>query len=194
MSQENFPLFSASIGERIRWLRSKRGLTLAQLGDGSASTAGSWEEGKLPRGDRWQGITERLGATWTFISTGVPTSEADYGILRQYRNEIQWKGAPENAVRALDTDEFSAGERSVFSSLDTLRRDIRARIEDTIRLAGDDVGKLGWIREQVIRHASAPEHWNIHEQVIKKVLADEKRDEEQAAARDQSTRAHGKAS
>lgn len=62
---------------------------------------------------------------------------------------------------------------------DQIRAESRRLLDDTLALAGDDVGKLGWVREQLIRHLSAPEHWGLHEKILGQVLAEEKK----AAAR-----------
>jgi hypothetical protein len=176
-------------------------VTLAQLGGGSASTAGSWEEGKLPRQDRWEGISERLGLSWHLISAGLPSSEKDYAFLRHYRNQIDWRGAPPGVRERIfaetggDASNLVEEAAAPYGTPDMIRREIRQQIERTITLAGDDIGKLGWLREQVIQHASAPEHWDIHERVIKQVLAEERRrEEEEARAAQSAARTQGKAS
>ncbi|HRI81616.1 MAG TPA: helix-turn-helix transcriptional regulator, partial [Opitutaceae bacterium] len=56
-----------------------------------------------------------------------------------------------------------------------IRTESRRLLDQTLALAGDDVGKLGWVREQLIRHLSAPEHWGLHEKILSEVLAEEKK-------------------
>ena len=48
-------------------------------------------------------------------------------------------------------------------------------IEDIIAAARGDVARLGWIREQLLQHVEIPDHWDIHERVLKQVLAEERR-------------------
>jgi transcriptional regulator with XRE-family HTH domain len=96
-------------------------------------------------------------------------------------------------------DAFALGEemQAPYGSADSLRREILKQVQDTIALAGDDVGKLGWLREQVIRHASAPEHWEIMAKIIAREGPREDMKDEAARGRleSQSARAaQGKAS
>lgn len=87
-----------------------------------------------------------------------------------------------------------------YGTAETLRSEIRRFVEDAITLAGDDVGKLGWLREQIIRSANPPEHWDVIAQVIADHAAAEDRKDAVAIAaalarlRGYSARAHGKAS
>jgi transcriptional regulator with XRE-family HTH domain len=139
--------------------------------------------------------------------SGLTQEEAarKLGIAREWLSKVENGKTPVSAdlflkLGTLRREEHftTAGSRSSMvrddagpsGTTDSLRKEIRERIEDVIRFAGDDAGKLGWIREQVIRHASAPDHWDIREEVIKKVLESEKKE----SAGDQSTRAQGKAS
>lgn len=96
---------------------------------------------------------------------------------------------PVNAAQSVPEDQ------TPYGTPESLRKEIARLIGDTVRLAGDDMGKLGWIREQVIKHASAPEHWDLLARVIEQNLKKEReKDEAAAAAEDHSARAHGKAS
>ena len=170
--QDKFPLFSASIGDRIRWIRQKQGLTLSDLADGRASTAGSWEEGKLPRSDKWQGIAERLRVSWNLISSGWPRSDEDYVFLRENRNSLDFTGAPPEMADVLEnfTSTESPGvaedvikaphHGAVFDpQADEIARQIRATVESSIKTAGDDLARLGWILEQSKAHLTPPGHW-----------------------------------
>lgn len=40
-----------------------------------------------------------------------------------------------------------------------IEEDVRRHIEELIALAGDDSARLGWIKEQLQLHLSAPQHW-----------------------------------
>lgn len=48
----------------------------------------------MPRADRWEGISERLGLSWSLISTGTPSTEEDYDFIRENRNAIDFVEAP----------------------------------------------------------------------------------------------------
>lgn len=89
IKQDKFPLFSANIGDRIAWLRSKRGLTLSALGDGRPTTAQSWEDGKMPRRAKWAGIASRLGLSEEFIFLGKPRAPEDYEFIVKWHYEIE---------------------------------------------------------------------------------------------------------
>lgn len=86
--QEKFPLFNADFGDRVKWLRERRGLTLETLGSGKTSTAQSWEKGKQPRRDKWNGIADRLGLSIQFVFFGQPSSKEDYTFIDNHRNLI----------------------------------------------------------------------------------------------------------
>ena len=73
-----------------------------------------------------------------------------------------------------------------------LRIDISAAIDAVIKAAGTDVGRLGWIREQLNRHLATPTHWKdelspgsddpnllspLHAKVEREVLAKMRRKE-----------------
>jgi hypothetical protein len=47
--------------------------------------------------------------------------------------------------------------------------EIHRHVDELIHYANGDPGRLGWIREQLLKHLQVPAHWNIHEQVIRKV-------------------------
>jgi hypothetical protein len=59
-------------------------------------------------------------------------------------------------------------------SADKIRREIRSLLEQTIDAAANDPGRLGWIREQVLKYLSTPDHWDSHSQAMEDVLAEEK--------------------
>ncbi len=56
----------------------------------------------MPRGDRWQGLSDRLGLSWTLISTGMPTSDEDYAFLLENRNSVDFFDAPTGVVERLN--------------------------------------------------------------------------------------------
>ena len=74
-----------------------------------------------------------------------------------------------------------------------LRIDISAAVDAVLNAAGDDVGRLGWIREQLNRHLATPTHWkdelspvsddpnllsSLHAKVEREVLAKMRRKEQ----------------
>jgi len=86
--QEEITTFYEDLSKRIRFIREKKGITLKELANGSASTAQSWEQGKQPRKPKWRGISERLGLSESFIFLGKPRSKEDYDFIATFRNEI----------------------------------------------------------------------------------------------------------
>lgn len=56
----------------------------------------------MPRGDRWEGIAERLGLSWSFISNGMPVEDEDYAFIRENRNLINFMKAPPGVVERLN--------------------------------------------------------------------------------------------
>jgi transcriptional regulator with XRE-family HTH domain len=97
----------------------------------------------------------------------------ELGIAREWLSKI------ENGKVAVSAEVFLAFERlerehgvtsdvnpaavqeapAAYGPADRLRGEIRGDVETTIAAAGDDVGRLGWIREQVRAHVTPPASW-----------------------------------
>ena len=73
---------------RIRFIRKKRGVTLSQLAQGSASTAKSWESGSRPRPEDWEEIAKRLGVSVSLVFLGSPKSREDCDFVAKFADEI----------------------------------------------------------------------------------------------------------
>lgn len=153
-----------------------------------------------PELKRWRkiaGLTQdelgrKLGVTREWIgqleSNDRPISASIFLKLEALKRELYLASGESAKSRVAVADEDQAGRP------ETLRTEIRKLLEKTISSAGDDVARLGWIREQLLRHADAPEYWNIHERVIKQVLEEEEEESKKEEARSQSARSQGKAS
>jgi len=187
--QGKITLSSADIASRIAFIREKQGVTLITLGEGKASTAQSWIGGKTPRRDKWGGIAGRLGVSEMLIFMGKPESPGDYAFLRKWRNEIadyeQLTGfhgsslthdVPEGVVMGREQLKGSAVEETpadVGSNAERLNRDIRAIFEGVLRIAGDDVSRLGWLVEEMRRlQRQLPEHWHVSTAEFERRLAE----------------------
>lgn len=58
-------------------------------------------------------------------------------------------------------------DQAHYGTSESLVREVRKLVEDTLAAAGDDLGRIGWLREQLLRHCQPPDHWDIHEQIIR---------------------------
>lgn len=92
MTQEKIANFYEDLGTRIAFIRDKQRVTLDELSEGKPSTAQSWEQGKMPRPDRWRHISERLGLSEAFIFNGTPVEEKDYAFIETWKHVIGEKG------------------------------------------------------------------------------------------------------
>lgn len=135
-------------GDDLRKWREAQGLSQDEMGD-LLGKSREWI-GKLERGERE--ISDRI-----FLR------------FEKVRREPRFLETGEPEVSTM-TEEAGA----IYGSPETLRAEIRRLMGTTIGLAGDDVGKLGWVREQMLRHLTAPAHWGLHEQVLREVLNEEK--------------------
>lgn len=143
-----------SIADRVKALRDRHGLTQAEL-------------------------AKRLFISRDYISQIENGREPSAG-LKQQVELLERVGIP--GSNNADPVGTATEAQSSYGAADSLKKEIRSTIEETIRMTGDDVGKLGWLREQVFRYASTPEHWDIHEKVLADVLAEEKRKERERPA------------
>lgn len=137
-------------GEALRRWREHQGLSQDAMGD-LLGISREWV-GKIERGER-------------------PVSAKIYLTFERVRREPRFSdtGEPEAAKSgAVEEPPASYGTPAM------LRQEVRSVVEDTLRLAGDDLGRLGWTREQALRHLAAPEHWSIHEEVIRQVHQERK--------------------
>lgn len=80
--------FYDDFGTRLAFLRAKRGIPLASLAGGKASTAKSWEQGSIPAASRWEEIAEKLGLSPSFVFLGQPRLREDYDFIAKYGDEI----------------------------------------------------------------------------------------------------------
>lgn len=65
---------------------------------------------------------------------------------------------PEAKGEATAQNEESAADYG--SAADNMRRDVNLHLQALLVAAGDDLARLGWIKEQMRRHVSPPEHWD----------------------------------
>ncbi len=86
--QDKITSFYDRFGQRLRFIRQSRGLTLSELSAGSASTAQSWESGTYPRTRRWKELADRLNVSEPFLFKGIPALSCDYDFIRQNRSVI----------------------------------------------------------------------------------------------------------
>jgi transcriptional regulator with XRE-family HTH domain len=135
-------------GDALRNWRETHGLSQDEMGD-LLGKSREWI-GKLERGERE--ISDRI-----FLR------------FEKVRREPRFldKSEPELSQHVAEAP-------GSYGTPDMLRAEIRRLLGSTINLAGDDVGKLGWVREQLLRHVTAPAHWGLHEQVLRGVLEEEK--------------------
>lgn len=140
-------------------------------------------------------LADLLGVTREWIgkleTSERPISAKVYLGLRALASE--GKFTPRAGGSYPDVTDFGAplvAEASVAQgdeAAEKIRKECRRIFEQTMEYAGDDVRRLGWFHEQLLRHASVPEHWDIHAQVIAKKL----RQSQEPAEAESS---HGKAS
>lgn len=86
--------FYGDFGTRIAFIREKRGMGLAELGNGKASTAKSWEAGSRPKPEKWEELAVKLNLSSSFVMTGKPRLQSDYDFIAKYGDEI---GPPPDA-------------------------------------------------------------------------------------------------
>ncbi len=67
-----------------------------------------------------------------------------------------------------------------------LKREIQSLVAEAVQAAGNDVGRLGWIREQLLRSIAVPEHWEVHERALADALARREKEREEKT-RDQES-------
>ncbi len=66
---------------------------------------------------------------------------------------------PSSLAKVEGTSTHVAETPAGYGPAATLRAEIQRFIALSIQAAGDDVGKLGWLREQLRSHFAPPPHW-----------------------------------
>lgn len=159
--QEKIALSSASFANRLAFLRDRQRVTLSELAEGKASTAKSWEEGKTPRGDKWQGIAQRLRLSEIFIFHGRPETSEDYAFIEKWRNEIEEADEWLNDARYARRAGWHVSEKA-DGAAGHLEAIAREKLETLLRLAEGRPERLGWIIVQMDSHLSSPPNWEPH--------------------------------
>lgn len=75
-----------------------------------------------------------------------------------------------------------------------LRAELRRQFESLIDHAGDDIGRLGWIREQMHQHLAEPSHWGMKERILQEMLEEQRKRDEAEAQESKSGHGHRTAS
>ncbi len=131
--------------------------------------------------ERTDRLAEKLGLPLRELGDRIGVSTAMLFAYRSGKNPISvkaWKkleqaelesgiGAPPSTPLA---DRRDGGQISESQ----LESEIRQLLDEAIGAARGDVARMGWIREQILQHLEIPEHWDIHERVLKEVLEEER--------------------
>lgn len=163
--QEPNRTFFDNFASRLSFIREKRGLGLAEVSGGAASTAKSWERGTMPRPALWDEIAARLRLSVSFVFLGKPVASADYDFLAKFADEIA--GASEKIAsrgvypHATDADlaHVSDGAPLGYGGPNSIKAEIKRVLDDAMKAAGDDSIRLGWLLEQMRLHVVAPAKW-----------------------------------
>lgn len=165
--QELLRNFYDDFGTRIAFIRAKRGLSLAALAGGTASTAKSWEAGSRPSPDKWEAIAARVGLSSSLVMMGIPRLREDYDFVAKYQDEI---GTPPSGM-STDTagpgmvmegppaSYLPSGAGGLSDSALAITEEIQKRFYAVVSAADGDPSRLGWINEQLAQHLRPPEHW-----------------------------------
>lgn len=74
-----------------------------------------------------------------------------------------------------DSVDRSAGQSLAEDSSQELEAEIRRFIDEVLRGAQGDAGRLGWIREQLHAHLRTPAHWSASKAaILKKALTEQR--------------------
>jgi transcriptional regulator with XRE-family HTH domain len=156
---QNFAARLKSAMEREKRLKLRE---VAKACDVSVSTVGSWTQGKnWPAVEKQRLLANLLKVSVQFLIHGAPDTDTVEVITDK----------PSDSSLAMVQH-----EQAPYGTGTMLRNEIREQVEQTITMAGDDVGRLSWLREQVLRHATTPDHWNVGKKGVgqeKKALRDE---------------------
>ncbi|WP_457795381.1 helix-turn-helix domain-containing protein [Horticoccus sp. 23ND18S-11] len=141
-------------------------------------------------------MAEKIGLPLRELGERIGISTAMLFAYRSGKNPISvkaWKKL-EQAERAgglspaPSFDATTDGDhQSGSASEPMLEREIRRVVEDVITAARGDVARMGWIREQVLKHLDIPDHWDIHEQVMREVLEEDARKQKADLQRQRSS-------
>ena len=140
--QPKYRNFYDDFGERIAFIREKRGMTLGELSGGSASTAKSWEEGSRPNPEKWEAVASRLKLSVSFVFLGEPRSAADFDFVAKFADEV----GP-SPYAAIVSEPQPAGDDSAIVS--ELKKEIETTMSVLKWQAGSEVAPLGWLREEL---------------------------------------------
>ena len=131
--------------------------------------------------ERTDRLAEKLSLPLRELGDRIGVSTAMLFAYRSGKNPISVKAwrKLEQAEREVGILAPSQGPQERDSAHDSpanqIEAEVREMIEDIIAAARGDVARLGWIREQLLQHVEIPDHWDIHERVLKQVLAEERR-------------------
>lgn len=168
MTQEKYRKFYDDFGDRIAFIREKRGLTLGELSGGSASTAKSWEDGSRPNPDKWEAVAKRLGLSVSFVFLGKPTSREDFDFVAKFADEL-----PEHSGRqAVEPAPHYPSQGAPRDATDALLSEARRRFDYIIAATREDPRRLGWVVEQMGIHLRKPDTWEepeTPEQIAKRL-------------------------
>lgn len=147
---------TTNFGARLRSLIDRKGITIVQFAKQfplSESNLHKWLKRSAPPLEKhWPKLASFFGVSESYIAYGTPNLEEPLGA----------------GVRV---DEAPQSTRSKGAAAE-LRRGVTRQLDDLLAHAGDDVGRLGWVREQMLKHLAIPEHWGVHEKVLRDVLRD----------------------
>jgi hypothetical protein len=113
----------------------------------------------MPRRDKWQGISKRLGLSDTLIFLGKPATPEDYAFIIKHRNEIADADilvVPGNHDIARKSE---AKEEPSPADADMLERKLKEHLSYIIAAARGDPVRLGWALEQMRIHLRKPDSW-----------------------------------
>eukprot|EP01012_Entosiphon_sulcatum_P067127 TRINITY_DN96662_c0_g1_i1.p1 TRINITY_DN96662_c0_g1~~TRINITY_DN96662_c0_g1_i1.p1 ORF type:complete len:159 (-),score=18.92 TRINITY_DN96662_c0_g1_i1:209-685(-) len=104
-------------------------------------------------------------------------------LLREHKHTSQ--GMVHEAKAGSGPVDMFGDLRVVDATFDgtSLRDEVRRIFEESLAAAEADPGRLGWLREQLLKHLAVPDHWRkrerlpgltaAHEKAIRKNLRDE---------------------
>jgi transcriptional regulator with XRE-family HTH domain len=95
-----------TIGERVRHLRKKRGLSQVELAALSGITQGSLSliernETEMPAGDTLAGLCRALKTTPDFLVAGAGDPDSIESAIQEHELVFLWRGLPEDARRLI---------------------------------------------------------------------------------------------
>lgn len=129
--QESNRTFFNDFALRISFMRQKRGLGLAELSGGAASTAKSWESGSRPRPAQWDEVAAKLGLSVSFVFVGKPTSGEDYAFIAKYADELPpYKPEKDPLVLNEDSARYTSSASATHGKAEVI--ELRALFESVV--------------------------------------------------------------